>query len=204
MFSGRDFSTSTAWIVLILSTVTIGGACLGLAHSVEATAVALDIPLYFVAVILAAGATSVPDTVISVRDALKGEYDDAIANAVGSNTFDICVALGLPLMLYCLLNGTDVSLIGEANGEVQGLRIFLIIVSVVVLGLLLVLPSIGKGTALIFAVLYMVWTGYIIMEAKNQDQLSSNNTTPAITAPVQTPPAQTPPVNSGKQDSKPN
>ena len=90
------------------------------------------------------------------------------------------------------------------NGEVQGLRIFLILVSVVVLGLLLILPSIGKGTALIFAVLYVVWTGYIVMEAKNQDQLTSNNTTPAITAPVQTAPAQTPPVNSGKQDSKPN
>ena len=27
---------------------------------------------------------------------MKGDYDDAIANAIGSNIFDICFALGFP------------------------------------------------------------------------------------------------------------
>ena len=39
----------------------------------------LDIPILFVAVILASAATSVPDTVISVRDAKQGNYNDAIS-----------------------------------------------------------------------------------------------------------------------------
>ena len=42
----------------------------------------MGIPSYFTAVVLAAAATSVPDTVLSVKDARKGEYDDAVANAV--------------------------------------------------------------------------------------------------------------------------
>eukprot|EP01047_Picozoa_sp_COSAG01_P114438 COSAG01_NODE_43112_length_433_cov_0.772455_1_plen_71_part_01 len=50
---------------------------------------ALDVAPYFTAVILGAAASSVPDTIISYKDAMKGDYDDAIANAIGSNIFDI-------------------------------------------------------------------------------------------------------------------
>lgn len=63
----------------------------------------LGIPLIFVAVILSAAASSLPDTIISVLDAKKGYYDDAISNALGSNIFDISFAIGLPLLLYTLL-----------------------------------------------------------------------------------------------------
>ncbi|MBA7537776.1 hypothetical protein ES705_30045 [subsurface metagenome] len=63
----------------------------------------LGIPLIFVAVILSAAASSLPDTVISVLDAKKGYYDDAISNALGSNIFDISFAIGLPLLFYTLL-----------------------------------------------------------------------------------------------------
>ena len=63
----------------------------------------LGIPLIFVAVILSAAASSLPDTIISVLDAKKGYYDDAISNALGSNIFDISFAIGLPLLFYGLL-----------------------------------------------------------------------------------------------------
>ena len=35
----------------------------------------------------------------------KGQFDDAFSNAFGSNIFDICIGLGLPLFIYTLLNG---------------------------------------------------------------------------------------------------
>jgi cation:H+ antiporter len=63
----------------------------------------MNIPILFVAVVLSAAASSVPDTVISIKDAKKGNYDDAISNALGSNIFDISFALGLPLLLYTLV-----------------------------------------------------------------------------------------------------
>ena len=59
--------------------------------------------MIFVAVILSAAASSLPDTIISVLDAKKGHYDDAISNALGSNIFDISFAIGLPLLLYTLI-----------------------------------------------------------------------------------------------------
>ncbi len=64
----------------------------------------LGLPIIFLSVLLASAATSIPDTMISVRDARKGNHEDSISNAVGSNIFDISFALGLPLLIYTLIH----------------------------------------------------------------------------------------------------
>jgi sodium/potassium/calcium exchanger 4 len=48
---------------------------------------------------LAAG-TSIPDALSSIAVARDGLADMAVANAVGSNVFDIWLGLGLPWLLY--------------------------------------------------------------------------------------------------------
>ena len=108
------------------------------------SASALGVPAYFTALIFAAAATSVPDTVLSVKDAMRGEYDDAISNAVGSNTFDITVGLGLPLLLYALL--FDNVLVMSAD-QTQALRIVLFAVTVVVLAAFLLRKHVTVATA---------------------------------------------------------
>ena len=44
-----------------------------------------------------AAATSLPDTFLSMISAKKGESDAALSNALGSNTFDILICLGVPI-----------------------------------------------------------------------------------------------------------
>jgi len=83
----------------------------------------------FVAVIFAAMATSVPDTIISIRDARDGDYDDAVANALGSNIFDICFALGFPLFLYTLIHG-PISMDPVTVDQSTELRILLLLLTV--------------------------------------------------------------------------
>ena len=46
-----------------------------------------------------AAATSLPDTFLSVISAKKGESDAALSNALGSNTFDILICLGMPIFI---------------------------------------------------------------------------------------------------------
>lgn len=112
--------------LLVLSVSIIGLACWLLVESCYGIGRALDIRIYFVAVILAAAATSVPDTFISIKDALRGEYEDAVSNALGSNIFDICVCLGLPLTIFCLSTGQSID-VGVANkAAVAELRVFLL------------------------------------------------------------------------------
>ena len=83
----------------------------------------------FIAVILASAATSVPDTIISIRDAQNGNYNDAISNALGSNIFDVCFALGLPLFLYCIIYG-PITMSPETVQFSSELRILLLIMTI--------------------------------------------------------------------------
>lgn len=165
-FAGRALNRWRAWTVLAASVTVIGAGCFALSWAVVEVARALDVALYFTTVILAAAATSVPDTVLSVKDALKGRYDDAISNALGSNIFDITVALGLPLLIYGLIYG-DVHLAatGGANADVQILRVVLLAFTGAVIALFLIGAKTGRFKAIIMIMLYVLWTGFIIGRA---------------------------------------
>ncbi|OYT15742.1 MAG: pseudouridine synthase [Bacteroidetes bacterium 4572_77] len=107
MFLGnKKINKNNAWALLITSTSIIALACLLLVHSIEQMGHHFGVPIMFLAIILASAASSVPDTILSMRDAKKGNYDDAVSNALGSNIFDISFALGLPLFLYTEITNT--------------------------------------------------------------------------------------------------
>lgn len=154
-----EVTTAKAWTYLALSTAVIAVACYGLSWAVIALAEAWQVPAYLTAVVFAAAATSVPDTVLSIKDARAGEYDDAVANAVGSNIFDICVCLGLPLLAYGLVYG-DVTLSATAAGDaanVQSLRIALIVATVTVVGSFLALRALKPRHGLGLLGLFGAW-----------------------------------------------
>lgn len=171
LFGGRPYSARSAWIVLGLSVATLSIACHGLATAVMRSAEALGVPAYFTAVILGAAATSVPDTFISVGNALRGEYDDAVANAVGSNIFDICVALGLPLAVYGFVYGEVPLGVGAGEADIQTLRVALLVVTACVLGLFLFggrdgnATRVGRGKAAVLLMLYLLWNLTIFVQA---------------------------------------
>ena len=177
LFDGQPFSPKRAWVVLILATATVGGACHFLAGAVMDSAAAMNVAPYFAAIILGAAATSVPDTVISVKAAASGDYDDAVSNAMGSNIFDICIALGVPLLMFSLLNnGMSVSLSsgGDGAANVQDLRVALIALTVLVVCVFLydLGPGerepgkirVGKVKAFMLLSFYICWTGYIVLQ----------------------------------------
>jgi len=139
--SEEGMTNRRAWKLLTVSSIVIGGACYGLCWSVVELAEVFRVPAFLTAVVFAAAATSVPDTVLSLKDALKGNYDDAVSNAIGSNIFDITICLGLPMMIACFLYGPiELSVsVGEAN--IQALRIGLLVVTAVTLTMLYVAAS---------------------------------------------------------------
>lgn len=159
-----DMDSATAWTKLAVSSTVIGAACYALSWAVITLAEWWHVPSYFTAVVFAAAATSVPDTVLSIKDAQQGDYDDAIANAVGSNIFDITVCLGLPLLAYGLVYGpVELSAVGDA-ANVQSLRVALLVVTVVVLGLLLV-GRVGRSKGYILLGLYGGWLAFLASQS---------------------------------------
>lgn len=129
-------------------------------------------PTMFVAVIFASMATSVPDTVMSIRDARDGDYDDAVANALGSNIFDICFALGFPLLLFTLLNG-PIKLDPEVARQSAELRFLLLCLTVLGFSVYYIgskkkneagiqYVEMRRGKAVVLTLLYLFFVGYVL------------------------------------------
>ncbi|EDM74880.1 Ca2+/Na+ antiporter [Plesiocystis pacifica SIR-1] len=109
-----DPASQARWTlpVFALSLGLIGFSCYWLVFAAEAIAQALAVPPAIIALTILAGGSSIPELVSSATVARQGRADMAVANAVGSNIFDILVSLGLPVLLYCLLHGDLVGLGG--------------------------------------------------------------------------------------------
>lgn len=152
---------SNAWVLLVVSTTIIAVACLLLVYSIEQMGQTMGIPIMFLAIVLASAASSVPDTILSMRDAKKGNYDDAVSNALGSNIFDISFALGLPLFLYTIIY-SPIHMSPEIILQSGELRMFLLILTVVAFIIYLSGKSLGIGKAIALISMYIVFLLYII------------------------------------------
>ena len=81
-----------------------------LVENAVAFAEAIHISPVIVALTILAAGTSVPDAFASLVVARQGRGEMAIANAVGSNIFDILVGLGLPWLLALLFLGDTITI----------------------------------------------------------------------------------------------
>ena len=176
----KTINALNAWPLLVISTTAIAFVCFVLVLSCEwigseqytiphiGTFKGLDIPIMFVAVILASAASSVPDTIISMNDARKGNYDDAISNALGSNIFDICFALGFPLFLYTMFNG-PVHMHQEIINMSSELRMLLLILTIMAVSLYVFSKRIGLLNAILLLVMYAAFSVYVIGRGLNNE-----------------------------------
>lgn len=157
-----DMNSGKAWKYLLLSTAGISFACWILVEACYGIGNSMGIDIYFVSVILAAAATSVPDTIISLKDAKKGNYDDAVANALGSNIFDICVCLGLPLMMFTLFTGTPIVIDVASAGNVAELRVLLLVMTFLIFMIALIGKGGNKLTGWLYLAIYGAFVTYIV------------------------------------------
>lgn len=153
-------NSANAWGLLLVTMLIIGMACLLLVKSCEWMGEALEIPIYFIAVILASAATSVPDTILSIKDAQKGNYDDAVANALGSNIFDVCFALGLPLFIFCLIYG-PIEMSAETVVNISELRILLFVLTAIAFGVYIYKEKLTYINAFLLLFVYALFAFYI-------------------------------------------
>ena len=97
---------SIAWIVAITYFMVDWAARLG---------AVLGVPQILMGLVVLAAGTSIPDALSSIVVAQQGMGDMAVANAIGSNIFDIWLGLGLPWL--CVLPFED----GKVNVSTDSL-----------------------------------------------------------------------------------
>ncbi|MEQ8581982.1 MAG: hypothetical protein RIC30_16425 [Marinoscillum sp.] len=174
VFIGRKkINNLNAWSLLVSATVCIAAVCYLLVLACEwigddtytvpflGEFEGLGIPVMFVALILASAASSFPDTIISIKDAQRGQYDDAISNALGSNIFDICFALGFPLFVFTLIHG-PIAMSQEMVDLSGELRFLLWLLTAVVLIIFVVGGYIGRFKASLLLALYFLFVLYVV------------------------------------------
>ena len=60
----------------------------------------LNISQKIIAMTIIVIGTSLPELTITISSAKKNEFDMAIGNIIGTNIFNICVVLGLPISIF--------------------------------------------------------------------------------------------------------
>ncbi|MCS3901527.1 sodium:calcium antiporter [Methanococcus voltae] len=114
----------------------------------------LNIPVFITSVIIVAACTSIPDTILSVNSAKRGDADGAIANAIGSNIFDICICLGVPMIIAGVVLPVDPS-------ESLGVLAF-VVLSMITTSSLLLKNNVSKKDAYLMFFVYILFIVYIV------------------------------------------
>ena len=97
----------------LVSIALISATSWVLVESGIALAAAVGVPPVIVALTILAPGTSVPDMISSIVVAKQGRGGMAVANAVGSNIFDILIGLGLPWLLIIVAGRSYIEVMSD-------------------------------------------------------------------------------------------
>ena len=182
LIGNKPLNAMKAWFVFFISSLVIGFVCYFLVIACEwlgseyyyipylGEFSGLGVSLLFVALVFAAIGSSFPDTIISYKDAQKGNYDDAISNAFGSNIFNLCVALGFPLFLFTIYNG-PILLTKEIISLISSLSYWIVFLTIFSIFLYTRKGGVTKNKAYILILSYCVFIGYVFVLAYSSKAL---------------------------------
>jgi len=159
-------NTLTVAGILLLCMLIAAAACYFLVEATIDTARVLDVPPLFIAVLVAAAASSVPDTFLALGAARRGDDSGAVSNAFGSNIFDICICLSIPLLVNSWMTGWEpVSLLqdGKPIPGLEGLRVLLVSLTIVNLIIMWHNRQITRTKAIVMCGLYVIFVGYAVL-----------------------------------------
>lgn len=148
--------------IFIISLGSIGYVCYWLVLAAEHLAGAFGIPPAIIALTILAGGSSIPEMISSAIVAKQGRGNMAISNAIGSNTFDILMSLGLPVLIYIIVKGeaNNYEISGLGGKDIYNSIILLFASLVLVLGMLTATRF--KATRLFGGILVIVYLVYVL------------------------------------------
>ncbi len=98
------------WKSLLFVLIGLGGIIFGsnlVVDNASDIAKAIGLSERVIALTVIAFGTSLPELVTTIVSAKKGEQDLLIGNIIGSNIFNICVVLGIPVVIFGTISPTS-------------------------------------------------------------------------------------------------
>jgi K+-dependent Na+/Ca+ exchanger-like protein len=120
----------------------------------------LGVPELLIGITIVAVGTSVPDLISSMIVARQGRPGMAINNAIGSNTFDILVGLGVPFLIFSIIHDEGLNLMASK----LSVSIMILMGSSVILLLFFIIGKwkSSKPFGIVLIILYLVYLGHVI------------------------------------------
>ena len=141
---------------LFFTLIGIVGIVLGsnfVVDSASKIAAALGVTERLISLTIIALGTSLPELVTSVTATRKGEFDIAIGNVVGSNIFNICMVVGVPVSLFG----------GIASYTLNIVDLFVMLLAAVLLFAFSYKDKkIGRKEGIIFLTIFVIYYSYVI------------------------------------------
>ena len=154
--SDESIEIGREWLRLALGLVLIVIAVEGLIRAALGFGELLDSPDFIWGLIIVAAGTSLPDAIMSVRAAARGAGDVSVANVLGSNTFDLLVAVPVGVLL---VGSTTVNF--TLAVPMMGV---LTLATIILFGLMRVRLSISRQDAWLLLGCYGLFVGWVLIE----------------------------------------
>lgn len=107
----KKYNLPVALILFVISTIVIIYSSDLIVDNALSLAERIHVSPKIITMIAVVVGTSLPELVMTVTSAKRGEFDMAIGNIIGTNIFNICIVLGLPILIYGDLELVDFSFI---------------------------------------------------------------------------------------------
>ncbi|PSP92045.1 sodium:calcium antiporter [Halobacteriales archaeon QH_8_68_33] len=154
--TGAEVDAPRQWGRLLAGLAVILVAVHQLVESVESLGLAFGIPEFVMGATVAAAATSLPDALVSVRAARDDRGVASLANVLGSNTFDLLVAIPVGVLV-----------LGEASFDFgMAVPMFAVLTLATILLFTALRTDLRLSTAEAMALLtaYLLFVGWVALE----------------------------------------
>ena len=152
--STGKFSTIASCFLLVISIILIIYSSDLIIECDKNIASALHVSEKIITMTAIVIGTSLPELIMTVTSAKKGEFDMAIGNIIGTNIFNICIVLGLPILIY-----GDIVL--EGFGFIDILAVFLS--SFLLFIFARSERTISKKEAIIMLLVFVIYYAYLLI-----------------------------------------
>lgn len=145
------------YLSLVLVLFGLGGIVLGsdlVVNNATDIAAKLGVSERLIALTVVALGTSLPELVTTIVSAKKGETDLLLGNIIGSNIFNVCVVLGIPVAIFGSIT----------PGSFQSIDLYMLILSSVILFLFAETQrTINRFEGACMLLMFALYYGFIIM-----------------------------------------
>lgn len=150
------------WLLISLVILYFGAE--GLVSGASSLAKRIGISPLVIGLTIVSIGTSAPELVVSVKAALNGQSALSIGNVLGSNFFNIGLILGLAALIYPL----------SVKRQLLKLDVPVMVLTAVLFFLFFLDSRISRIEAVIFILLFVSYTVYLLFSSKKKNTKSKN------------------------------